>query len=131
VDPLEGSADGVSSRSQRDRQHEVVEAFLAAAREGEFTRLLELLDPGVVLRLDDAAARMGASSATGADAVARVFSGRAQAAEVAALDGLAGLVWRQGDEVRVAFRFTLDDAGRVAAIEMVADPEVLSAIDLG
>lgn len=132
TDPGAGSPGGASpgSRGDRRKQHEVVEAFLAAAREGEFTRLLELLDPGAVLRLDAAAASMGAQPATGADAVARVFCGRAQAAEVALLDGTAGLVWRQGDTVRVAFRFTLDDAGRVSGIEMVADAEALAGLTI-
>ncbi len=58
------------------RKREVVDAFLAASRSGDFDALLALLDPDVVLRADGAAVRMGASSEVlGAPAVATTFSG--------------------------------------------------------
>jgi RNA polymerase sigma factor (sigma-70 family) len=132
------SEDGGVGGAERVRQRRVVEAFLAASRSGDFSALLELLDPGVVLRLDPAAARMGAEAATGAEAVAKVFSGRAQAAEVALLDGSAGLVWRHAGTLRVAFRFTVGEAapgagaapGPITAIDMVADLDALASIDV-
>ena len=60
------------------RQREIVAAFLAAARGGDFEALVAALDPDVVLRADDAAVRTGASpEVRGAAAVAATFSGRA------------------------------------------------------
>jgi RNA polymerase sigma-70 factor (ECF subfamily) len=65
----------------------------------------------------------------GADAVARTFSGRAQAAQPALVDGLAGAVWAPGGRPRVVFRFTVV-AGLVTAIDMVADPATLDELEL-
>ncbi|MDQ2943200.1 MAG: sigma-70 family RNA polymerase sigma factor, partial [Candidatus Dormibacteraeota bacterium] len=62
------------SKTDRTRQREIVDAFLAASREGNFAALLALLDPDVVLRSDDAAVRTGASpEVRGAAAVAGTF----------------------------------------------------------
>src|SRR5690348_11624792 len=77
----------------------VVDAFLAASRGGDFSALLALLDPDVVLRVDRAAADMGASGGIrGAEAVARQFAGRAQVAQAALVGGAVGAVWAQGGE---------------------------------
>src|SRR5438105_7873265 len=66
------------------RQREVVDAFLAASRGGDFDALLAVLDPDVVLRADSAAVHMGASrEVRGAAAVAKQFSGRARFAQLA------------------------------------------------
>src|SRR5205823_5371102 len=66
------------------RQRAVVDAFLAASRDGDFDALLALLDPDVALRADPAAVQVGAPSAVrGAAAVAETFSGRAQFAQPA------------------------------------------------
>lgn len=112
------------------RRGEIVSAFLAAARGGDFEALLSLLDPTVVLRADPAAVRMGAGSEVrGAAAVAETFSGRARAARLALLDGAPGAVWATGGELRVAFTFAIAE-GRIAAIELLADPERLSAMDV-
>src|SRR4029079_597173 len=79
------SADPVADRA---RQQEVVEAFLAAARDGRFEALLALLDPDVVVRADRAAVEAGASEEVrGAEAVAGNFSGRARAARAALVGG--------------------------------------------
>ena len=76
------------------RRREVVAAFLAASREGDFDALLTMLDPDIVLRADNAAAQMGADAeATGARAVAGFFSGRAEALRPALIDGAPGAVW--------------------------------------
>jgi RNA polymerase sigma-70 factor (ECF subfamily) len=117
--------------ARRARQGEVVAAFFAAAREAQFTALLELLDPGVVMRADAVAARMGASaSATGADAVARWISGRAQAARLALVDGEAGAVWAVAGKVRVVFGFAITEEGRIAGIDLIAEPSVLDRLDI-
>jgi RNA polymerase sigma factor (sigma-70 family) len=113
----------------RARQREVVEAFLAASRGGEFDALLALLDPDVVLRADAAAVQTGASSARGAADVAGTFSGRARAARLALINGAAGLVWAQGGVPRVVFDFTVVD-GQVVAIDLLADAERISQLEV-
>ena len=116
--------------SDRTRQREIVDAFLAASRGGDFDALLALLDPDVVLRADDAAARMGSTKEVlGAMDVAGTFSGRAQTAQPAVVDGAAGAVWAPGGRPRVVFSFTIIE-GRIVQIDMLADPEHLGRLDL-
>ncbi|MEV0468001.1 sigma-70 family RNA polymerase sigma factor [Nocardia tengchongensis] len=116
--------------TDRDRQQEVVDAFLAASRGGDFAALLELLDPDVVVRADAIGITMGAEpEVRGAQAVATTFAGRAKAARPALVDGLAGLVWTTGGVPRVVFDFTVVD-GRITAIELLADPGLLGELDL-
>jgi RNA polymerase sigma-70 factor (ECF subfamily) len=113
-----------------NRQREIVDAFLAASRGGEFDALLALLDPDVVVRADAAAVAFGAAAeVVGAHAVAETFSGRARAARLALIDGAAGAVWTQGGKPRVVFAFTVVGA-KVVGIEMLADPDRLAALDL-
>ena len=112
------------------RQREVVDAFLAASRGGDFQALLALLDPDVVLRADRAAVQMGASmEVRGAAAVADTFAGRARFAQPALVNGAVGLVWAPGGQPRVVFGFTIT-RGRIAEIDLVADPERLGQLDL-
>jgi RNA polymerase sigma factor (sigma-70 family) len=116
-----------------DEQREVVEAFVAASREGDFSRLLEVLDPDVVLRAD-----FGPGAATpfrevrGAEAVAR----QAQFYERIGLDmrpvlvnGVVGfLSMRDGERFSVG-GFTVR-GGRIVALDILADPARLSQLDL-
>ncbi|MFI7669056.1 sigma-70 family RNA polymerase sigma factor [Nocardia sp. NPDC049526] len=120
---------GVRAAADRDRQREVVDAFLAASRSGEFEALLTLLDPDVVLRVDAAAIATGAAAASGANAVAQTFFGRARAAQLALIDGRAGLVWSVGGQPRVIFDFTVSE-GRIVAIDLLADPQTLELMEL-
>jgi len=121
---------GREAEEDRARSRTVVEAFLAAARGGDFAALLALLDPEVVVRADAAAVRTGADELVrGANAVAETFSGRAKHAEVALLDGEAGLVWAPGGTPRVAFAFTVA-GGRITGIDLIADPADLGAMEL-
>ncbi|MFI6165679.1 sigma-70 family RNA polymerase sigma factor [Nocardia sp. NPDC051052] len=120
---------GARAAADRDRQREVVGAFLAASRGGDFGALLTLLDPEVVLRVDAAAMATGATGALGADAVAKTFSGRAQGARLALIDGRAGAVWSVGGTPRVVFDFTVSD-GRIVAIDLLADPGTLDQLEL-
>ena len=121
-------------------QREVVAAFLAAARQGDFAALLALLDPDVVVRADAVAIEMAAARASagapelneemhGVDAVTRVFAGGAKAARLTLVDGLAGAVVSVGGRPMAVFGFTLRD-GRIAGIELVSDPETLAALEL-
>jgi RNA polymerase sigma-70 factor (ECF subfamily) len=125
------SADGAVTQ----RHDGLVRAFLHASRTGNFSALLALLDPGATLRADAAVMAMGGAAywqhdglqvgIEGADAVARMFSSRARAAQPVLIDGQPGAVWMHEGEVRVAFRFTIVD-DRIAAIDLVADRAVLA-----
>jgi RNA polymerase sigma factor (sigma-70 family) len=111
-------------------QRQVVEAFLAASRDGDFAGLVALLDPDAVVLADPVAVEFGATSRVrGAAAVAETFSGRARTATLALVDGLAGAVWAPGGKPRVVFGFTVE-AGRIVEIELLADPDLLSRLDL-
>jgi RNA polymerase sigma-70 factor (ECF subfamily) len=115
-----------SAASQRD----VVAAFLAASRQGDFASLLRLLDPKVVLRADPTVVGFGAAAEVrGPDGVAKTFAGRAQGARLTLIDGLAGAVWSVGGRPRVVFAFTVS-GGRVVSIEMLGEPETLVVLDL-
>jgi RNA polymerase sigma factor (sigma-70 family) len=122
------------------RQREIVGAFLAASREGDFGALLSVLDPDVVLRADRVAVQGAASGQAqgapalstevrGPAAVADIFSGRARVAELALVDGAVGAVWAPGGRPRVVFSFTIM-GGKIAEIELLADPEHLRRLDL-
>src|SRR5207244_5147805 len=82
------------------RQRQIVAAFLAASRDGEFDALVAMLDPDIELRADRVAVGMGAPEAQGALAVAGTFSGRARAAQLALVDGAPGAVWAPGGRPR-------------------------------
>jgi RNA polymerase sigma-70 factor (ECF subfamily) len=111
-------------------RREIVDAFLAASRSGDFDALLALLDPDVVLRADPAAVRMGpAAEVQGSAEVAATFSGRVRTAQLALVNGAAGAVWAPGGRPRVVFVFTID-GGKIVQIEMLADPARLSELDL-
>jgi RNA polymerase sigma factor (sigma-70 family) len=119
-----------ASATDVTRQREVVDAFLAASRDGDFEALLAVLDSDVVLRADPAAVHSGASrEVRGAAAVADTFSGRARAARPALIDGAAGLVWAPGGQPRVVFGFRIT-RGKIVEIDLVADPERLRQLDL-
>jgi RNA polymerase sigma-70 factor, ECF subfamily len=112
------------------RRREIVDAFLAASRQGDFQALLSLLDPDAVARADDAAVLMGAGrEARGSRAVAETFAGRARVARAALIDGEPGLVWEQAGKPRVVFTFTIA-AGRIVAIDLIADQERIRDLDL-
>ena len=112
------------------RRKEIVGAFLAASRGGDFEALLAMLDPDIVLRADTATGQMdGIGEVRGAAAVAATFSGRAAGARPALIDGAPGMMWAQGGQIRVVFDFTIV-GGKIVAIEMIADPEHLAELDV-
>jgi RNA polymerase sigma-70 factor (ECF subfamily) len=112
------------------RQRRLVEAFLAASRDGDLQALIAVLDPDVVVRADDAAVQMGADAEVrGATDVAGTFSGRARAAQPALVDGAPGLVWLQQGRPRVVFAFTIEGEG-IAEIRMIADPDRIEELEL-
>jgi RNA polymerase sigma-70 factor, ECF subfamily len=104
------------------RQRQLVEAFLAAARGGDFDGLLAVLDPDVVLRPDPAALRMGSLRETrGAREVATALAGGAQAARLALVNGVPALVWAPGGTTRGVIEFRVA-GGRIVALDVTGDP---------
>ena len=119
---------------------ELVSAFLAASREGNFERLIAMLSPEVVLRADDLAVRMAtaneergaprlAPEVRGASQVAEVFKGRARVALPVLIDGEPGAVWAMRGQVRAAFVFTIE-RGKVARIDLIMEPQHLEELDV-
>ncbi|KAB2350278.1 sigma-70 family RNA polymerase sigma factor [Actinomadura rudentiformis] len=118
-----------SGESDAARHRQIVAAFLAASRGGQFDALVALLAPDAVLRVDSTSAQWGAIPAHGAQAVARSFAGRAKAARPVLIDGAPGLAWGPAGRPRVVFDFTITD-GKVTAIDLVADPDHLDRLNL-
>jgi RNA polymerase sigma-70 factor (ECF subfamily) len=112
------------------RQRTIVDAFLAASRNGDFEGLLAVLDPDVVFRADQAAQRLGSlAEIRGAAAVAKTFKGRAQAAKPALVDGAMAVAVIFGGQLRIVLRLTM--AGdRIAGVEAVADAERIDAFEV-
>lgn len=116
--------------ADRGMQRQIVEAFLAAARGGDFEALLALLDPDVVCRSDPATAAMGSAPVLlGPQAVAERFVGQARGARLAAVDGRVGAVWMRGRTPRVVFDFLVRD-GVIASIELIADAETIAEMSV-
>ncbi|MFI5523408.1 RNA polymerase sigma factor SigJ [Streptomyces platensis] len=115
------------------RQREVVDAFLAASRGGDFEGLLAVLDPDVVLRADAGGAPDGLSKLVrGARAVveqALTFSRFAPFARPALVNGTPGLVTAQGGQPLAVMGFTLAH-GKIVEINILADLARLSRLDL-
>ena len=115
------------------RQREVVAAFLAASRDGDFEALVAVLDPEVELRADVAAVPPGLPRrVTGAVAVASqglAFRGRARYARLALVNGAVGLVFAPRGKLVLALRLTVA-RDRITEIDVVADPARLRALDL-
>ena len=116
--------------ADRARQKQIVEAFLAASRGGDFAALLDVLDPDVVFRADPAAMQLGsASELRGASAVANAFLGRAQQAQAGLVDGAIGAVVAPGGRLLLVLGITVAN-GKIVGIDAVADPERLAQLDL-
>jgi RNA polymerase sigma-70 factor, ECF subfamily len=112
------------------RQRDVVDAFLRAARGGDFDALMQLLDPDVVLVPDSAAIAMGSlREMRGAEAVANALSGGARGASLAIVDGVAAFVWAPGGQIRGVVRFTLGD-DRIVAIDVTGDADRIRELDI-
>jgi RNA polymerase sigma factor (sigma-70 family) len=107
---------------------EVVDAFLEAAREGQFARLVELLAPDAVIGADEAAVLVGTPERIeGRHEVATFFDGAARTAFPAYVEDRPGAAWIHRGEARVAFDFTVVD-GLVHGITFRAAPDVLAGV---
>lgn len=141
IAPIVGrSAAAARQLASRARQREVVEAFLSASRGGDFSALLAVLDPNVLLRADAAAVAASLARASegapelapevhGLEAVAKIFKGRAQAAQLALVEGDVGLVFAPGGRPVVVFDFVIE-SGRIVEISLIADTQSIAALNL-
>ncbi len=114
------------------RQRQVVDAFFAAARGGDFDALVAVLDPDVVLRADGGLAKGASREVRGADAVARGAFAAAQLGRTlrpALVNGAAGVVVFEGDRPVSVMGFTVTH-GRIAEIDVLTDPDRLRRLDL-
>ena len=119
------------------RQREVVDAFLAASRGGDFDALLAVLDPDVVLRADSGAVPPGVPASAlrevrGARAVAEqalTFSRLARFSRPALVNGEVGVVVAPRGRLLMVLGFTISD-GKIVEIDAIGDPEQLSQLDL-
>ena len=115
------------------RQREVVDAFLAAARDGDFEALLAVLDPEVVLRVDGGLTGPGGSlEIRGAKEVASQasrYAGLAQFARPALVNGAVGVVVAPRGRTRAVAGFTVVD-GKIVEFDLLTDPARLRELDL-
>jgi RNA polymerase sigma-70 factor (ECF subfamily) len=115
------------------RQREVVDAFFAAARDGDFEALVAVLDPDVVLRSDGGVARPDATAVVhGARAVAEralTFARLSPFVRPALVNGVAGVVVAPRGRPFSVMAFTVT-RGKIAAIDALSDPTRLSQLDL-
>jgi RNA polymerase sigma factor (sigma-70 family) len=113
-----------------DTQRAVVDAFFAAARDGDFEALLSLLDPDVVLRADVGPA--GVREVRGAEAVvsqAQTYDRLGLVIHPALVNGAPGAVTTRDGEPFSIGAFTVRN-GRIVAIDFIADPARLRQVDL-
>jgi len=108
------------------RQREVATAFLAAARGGDFSALVALLDSEVVLTSDPQASPAGRPGRLRGPAVvargAVASSARAGLSQLALVDGSVGVVYAPAGRLQIALAFTVGPAGKITAIDVIADP---------
>src|SRR5918996_757089 len=145
LDRSEAAAQQLASRARRRlrnspepdrdlaRQRPVVDAFFAAARDGDFDALLEVLDPNVELRIDGGVLRAEASLVLqGAEAVAAhttTYSNLYPFVRPALVNGAAGAVVVPGGRLFSVMGFTVS-CGKITAIDALVDPERLVQLEL-
>jgi RNA polymerase sigma-70 factor (ECF subfamily) len=116
------------------RQREVTTAFLAAARGGDFSALVALLDSDVTLTADAGAAPSGrALRLQGVELVSRgavASSVRAADSQLALVNGDVGVVFAPAGRLRIVLAFTVSPARRITAIDVIADPDRLRRLRL-
>jgi RNA polymerase sigma factor (sigma-70 family) len=130
---------GAAAQREVTEHRELVSAFLAASREGDFEALVALLSPDARLRADELSLRTAAQypngapqlapEVRGAALVANTFKGRARAAKAAFIDGDAGAVWVMGGQVRAAFLFAFEH-GKISGLDLVMEPGDLAELEV-
>jgi RNA polymerase sigma-70 factor (ECF subfamily) len=115
------------------QQRRVIDAFMAAAQQGDFEGLVAVLDPDIVLRADGGAVAGLSRVVRGARAVASqaaTFSKSGLSNEMVLVNGSIGFVARRPDgRVFSVIGFTIA-GGRIVEMDILADPDRLSRIDL-
>jgi RNA polymerase sigma factor (sigma-70 family) len=131
---------GEENQDDKGKKREIVSAFLAASREGNFDALLQLLDPEVLLYADDAAVKITAvnkdkgappfqGQMNGIRTIAETFKGRAIAAQLALINDSVGTTWIGGGKPRVAFLFSIENE-KILEINVIMDAEDLSEMKI-
>ncbi|MGW2515444.1 RNA polymerase sigma factor SigJ [Streptomyces sp. NPDC001617] len=124
-----------SAEPDRGRQRHVVEAFMAAARAGDFEALVAVLHPDVVLRADSGALVGGAAAsktvrgAKGVAEQAMLFRQFAHFARVVLVNGEVGVINAPEGQALSVMGVTVAD-GRIVALQILADPDRLARLDL-
>lgn len=126
-------AGSTSEIAELQRKRELVDAFLAASRNGDFEKLLSVLDPNVVLRNDPAFAPVASVPVVhGSEAVAKQanqFAARARGMKTVLVNGSAGVIAGQVDQPIFILEFTVVD-GKITEIDMIADQASLRGLDI-
>jgi len=126
---VQGTPEPVGWQRARAQDRQVVNAFITAARGGDLATLLSLLAPDAVMRADLVGQQMGTDPVyEGASAVAGRFNGTRGALPVL-VDGELGAAWFLARTLKVVFVFHVR-AGHVHEVELIADPEVLTTMDV-
>jgi RNA polymerase sigma-70 factor (ECF subfamily) len=153
IDRTETAARQLASRARRrvrgmkatawedtHRQREIVTAFLAASRDGDFSALLTLLHPDAVLRADKTAVKVAAANQAkgapafkieirGAEHVAETLKGRARGAQLALVDGFTGATWAPSGKPVLVFAFAIRD-GKIEEIDVIMNTEDLEKMEV-
>jgi RNA polymerase sigma factor (sigma-70 family) len=119
------------------RQREIVGAFLAASRAGDFDALLALLDPDATFRAGPAVVAAWSVAATagaagefhGAPAIAEIFKGHARGAQLALVNGAVGAVYAPSGQLRGVFSFKIRGM-KIVEIDVLGDPVRLSKLEI-
>jgi RNA polymerase sigma factor (sigma-70 family) len=114
-------------------QRRVVDAFLAAAREGDFERLVAVLDPDIVLRADGGAAKGMSRFVRGAQQVAAqaaTFSKMGLSSQVILVNGNIGVMSRLPDGRLFSVAGLTVAGGKIVEMDILADPDRLARLDL-
>ena len=123
-------AEKTQESAEFEQKRELVEAFLTASRTGDFEKLLNVLDPNVVLRNDTAFAPVSnVPLVYGSQAVAKQFDGRAQGAHTMLVNGSVGAVVAPQGQLLFVLELKVED-GKISEIEMIADQERLQKLEL-
>ncbi|GIP24609.1 sigma-70 family RNA polymerase sigma factor [Paenibacillus sp. J22TS3] len=108
-------------------QRELIEAFLAAARDADFDRLLAVLDPDVVLRDDRQGGELRITH--GAQHLAQQVAGRIQASQPALVNGSVGVIVAPGGRLQYVLQYAIRQ-GKIAEIDLISDSIRISRLDL-
>jgi RNA polymerase sigma-70 factor (ECF subfamily) len=125
----------VKSSGELAGQRAIVDAFLAASRNGDFESLLKVLDPDIIFRIDPVLVTLGEpTEIRGARTVASnalAYASRTSVARVALVNGEVGMILAPRGTLRTAGLFVFDlDRQVIAAVELIAEPRRLHALEV-